>query len=196
MCFHLNWNQHSIRVKCFHYLLSIWVKCFHYLLDFYQILWKNLNSNFHLQKQNFGLCFLFQYYQYGFHLEYFLDDSLISGVMLESEFTFSFAIVKFITSEFWILKYESKSCTVGLLNIKFFVNKLFHNSFYEVSTFISSDHSSRNVPMYFVNITVFTFDVPNIINSRNNNWCKWRKLKSFIVLIVSFIITFLIRRNN
>ena len=142
------------------------------MLDCYQILWKKLNSNFHLQKQKFGLRFLFQYYQHGFHLEYLLDDSLISQVMLESEFTFAFAIVTFITSEFSltpIMKYESKPCTAaGLLNIKFFVNKLHCNSFYEVSAFISSDRSSWNVPIDFLNITVFAFGVTNVINSRNN----------------------------
>ena len=85
--------------------------------------------------------FFFQYYKHGFHLEYFLDDSLILEVMLESDFTFSFAIAEFIISGFSI-KCESKPSTVGLLNISFFVNNLHYNSFYEISAFISSGHSS------------------------------------------------------
>ena len=188
MCFHVNWKQDSI-----------WVECFHYLLDCYQILWKNLNSNFHLQQQDFGLrFFFFQFYKHGFHLEYFLDDSLILEVMLESDFTFSFAIAEFIISGFSI-KCESKPSTVGLLNINFFVNNLHYNSFYEISAFISSGHSSWNIQVYFLNITVLTFDVPNVINSRNNNRCKWSNSvwKSlFIGPIVSFIITLLISRDN
>ena len=103
---------------------------FHYLLDCYQILWKNLNSSFHLNKENFGLRFLFLYHQHAFHLKYLLDESLISEVMLESEFMFSFAIIELIISEFsltLIMKYESKPCTVGLLNISFFVSKLHCN---------------------------------------------------------------------
>ena len=51
-----------------------------------------------------------------------LDDLLISELTLEFEFTFSFAIVEFVTSEFslvLIINYESNPCTVGLLNIIF-----------------------------------------------------------------------------
>ena len=52
-----------------------------------------------------------------------LDVLLMSELMLEFESTFSFPIVESGTSEFSLaitIKYESKPCAVGLLNIIFF----------------------------------------------------------------------------
>ena len=51
-----------------------------------------------------------------------LDDLLILELMLELESTFLFVLVVSVTSEFHlalIIKYESKPCAVGLLNIIF-----------------------------------------------------------------------------
>ena len=69
------------------------------------------------------------------------DNLLVSGLMLEFEFTFSFAIVEFVTSEFFLaltVTYESKPSIVGLLNITFlFTTSTTMKSFYEVSNYIS-----------------------------------------------------------
>ena len=69
------------------------------------------------------------------------DNLLVSGLMLEFEFTFSFAKVEFVTSDFFLeltVTYESKPCIVCLLNIIFlFTTSTTVKSFYEVSNYIS-----------------------------------------------------------
>ena len=68
-----------------------------------------------------------------------LDNLLISELMLEFESTFLFVLVVSVTSEFHlalIIKYESKPCAVGLLNIIFLLTKLHYNSFYKDSAYI------------------------------------------------------------
>ena len=55
-----------------------------------------------------------------------------------------------------------------------------------VSVYISG-HSFWKVLLYCINIRTYTFDVPNIITSRNNHWCKWSKFiwqRLFVVLVM------------
>ena len=66
------------------------------------------------------------------------------------------------------------SLSLLLLVFKYYIfaNKLHYNSFHKVSAYISG-HRFWNVPIYC--IRVFTFDVRNVISSRNNKWCEWSK---------------------
>ena len=80
----------------------------------------------------------------------------------------------------------------------FSFHKLHYNISYKVPISISG-HILWNVPIYCINIRAFTFDVPNVMTSRNNDWCKWGNFvwqRLFFVLIAGFIITFQIKRNN
>ena len=128
-----------------------------------------------------------------------LNDLLISE-LLEFEYTFSLAIVESVTYEFPLeltIKYESKPCSDGFVHYYILLNKLRYNRFFKVSVNIS-DHIFWDVPIYCINIRAFTFDVPNVIDSRNNNWCKWGKSiwsRLFFFLIAGFIFTIQIRRD-
>ena len=93
--------------------------------------------------------------------------------MLEFNFMPSFPIVEFVTSEFSLaltVKFESKPCSVGFLNIIFLITSF--------ATIVYMKPLSRLMAAVFetyrciarcLHIKVFTFGVPNVINNRNNN---------------------------